>query len=73
MTELTESERMSALWQKLAQHYGERLSALRAKNDKPGNPDDTARLRGRIAEVKALLSLGQPKTPIPSDANLFDD
>lgn len=54
---LTPGERMHPLWQKLAQHYSQRLATLRAKNDNPLTADETADLRGRIAEVKALLSL----------------
>lgn len=51
-------EKQSALWQKLQQHLESRLDIQRKKND--GNHDlvNTAKIRGRIAEIKSLLSLG---------------
>ncbi len=56
---LTHEERTSALWKKLRDHLEKRLDAHRKEND--GNLDErkTARLRGRIAEAKYLLSLDQ--------------
>ncbi len=63
MTESTNpvlpSDRQSALWQRLKAHLEARLAYLRAKNDSAKlSGDDTAKLRGQIAEVKALLTLG---------------
>ena len=55
---LTIEERRSPLWRKLAEHYESRLESLRNQNDGDRADVDTAKLRGRIAEVKLLLSLG---------------
>lgn len=61
---LTEEELNSPLWAKLKDHWSKRLLSLRAENDKNLNDIDTARLRGRIAEVRANLDLGNPKQVI---------
>lgn len=55
---LTIEERRSPLWRKLAEHYESRLESLRNQNDGDRVDVETAKLRGRIAEVKLLLSLG---------------
>ncbi len=65
--ELRESERLSALWQRLEAHYRERLAMLRRKNDGNLTPDATRHLRGQIAEVKRFLALGEPPDPIEVD------
>lgn len=62
---LTPIERTSALWQKLRAHYTERLAELRTRNDGGLDPQATARLRGQIAEVKILLTLGDESTAQP--------
>lgn len=55
---LTIEERRSPLWRKLAEHYESRLESLRNQNDGDRTDVDTAKLRGRISEVKLMLSLG---------------
>lgn len=57
---VTPLERDSALWQKLTQHYMQRLTTLRARNDGALTETETATVRGRIAEVKAFLDLADP-------------
>lgn len=57
---ITEIESNSALWLKIKAHYEARLQTLREQNDADRDPDKTAKLRGRIAEVKALLGLDAP-------------
>lgn len=59
----TYEELHSSLWAKLTEHYEARLQLLRAKNDNPLTPEETSRLRGRLAEVKFLLSLAEGSTP----------
>jgi len=56
---LTEVEIHSALWLRISEHLREKLNALRIEND--GNRDEisTARLRGRIAQIKEFLALGE--------------
>lgn len=54
---LNEFDKQSALWKKLRKHVEERLAAMRARNDSNKDETETARLRGRIAECKRLLSL----------------
>lgn len=55
--QLSEDELRSALWMKLAAHFENKLIRYRKKNDGNLGTDDTARLRGRIAEVKEILAL----------------
>jgi hypothetical protein len=58
---LTHAEIHNPLWIKLKEHIESRMDAHRRKND--GDLDDiaTARLRGRIAELKSLLDLENPE------------
>lgn len=62
---LAPHERKSELWMKLSRHLAERLDSLRRQNDGDQTEESTAKLRGRIAEIKALLKLGedQPNPP----------
>jgi hypothetical protein len=55
----------SAAAKKLAAHYAERLEMFRRQND--GDMDDrsTTKVRGRIAEIKALLAIIAPEQAIP--------
>jgi len=66
-------DRQSAVWLRLKEHYEARLTLLRSSNDGQLTAEQTAKIRGRIAEVKALLSL-EKDTPVLNDGNeLFKD
>lgn len=65
---LTEGERNSALWQRLEAHLVQRLAEKRAQNDHSLTSDETARLRGAIAELKYLLDRATPGPAIDVDA-----
>jgi len=54
---LTQDEKESRLWQKLIKHLEDRLQTLRLQNDGDRSETETARLRGRIAELKAIIGL----------------
>lgn len=56
---LTKNDIASAAWQKVKGHLEQRIDDLRTQNDGALSELDTARLRGRIAECKALLALEQ--------------
>jgi len=56
---LTEAEKQSALWLKLDRQFNNRLDRLRKQNDSPSDAEKTANIRGRIAEVKFFLALGE--------------
>lgn len=60
---LTSAERTSPLWLRLRSHLQERLAKARARNDGALAPDETARLRGRIACLKDLLALEEDRPP----------
>lgn len=48
------------LWLRITEHLERRLALLRQQNDGIRlTPEDTAVLRGRIAEVKHLLAAGK--------------
>lgn len=64
---LTYEERHSALWIKLNEYYEARLQLLRAKNDAVMTPEETSRIRGRIAEVRSFLALSEDKTVLADD------
>lgn len=59
--ELTDLDRDSVLWEKLATHLTERIVLLRAKNDNRATDIETAWLRGQLQEAKAMLALGDEK------------
>ncbi len=60
MFELTNIERESALWKKLELHLLLRLEEARRRNEADLNEVETAKLRGRILELKALLAQAVP-------------
>jgi hypothetical protein len=64
---LTQEEIHSPLWVKLKEHIQERIDKHRQDNDKMLPTDDTIKLRGRIAELKDLLSLEKERPQIPKD------
>jgi hypothetical protein len=58
---LNRSDAQSATWQKIEKCLRERLAELREQNDDAGGRETeamTARRRGRIAELKEILALG---------------
>jgi len=58
MEKLTPSQRLEPLWRLLVERLQDRLMELRAKNDTNLTESETAMLRGRIAELKAVLDMG---------------
>lgn len=60
---LEEHEINSPLWQKLKKHYETKLESLRVSNDSDSTELQTARRRGRIQEIKNILSAGIPEQP----------
>lgn len=67
---LTEAERQDPLWQKVERHINERIAAHRLTNDSLTMQDIvTAQIRGRIAELKDLLKIGQPAAHAPGETN----
>lgn len=62
--QLHPAERNSPLWLSLARHLQERLSVLRQQNDASLSPEQTEKVRGRIAQIKEILSLADDKPPV---------
>lgn len=57
-------ERQSALWNRFSKHLEEKLFDVRAANDGDKDPVQTAKLRGQIGLLKALIALGnEPVKP----------
>lgn len=54
---LTEADKLSALWRKLEPYLQDRLDACRKQNDGDLSPEQTAKLRGRIATLREILAL----------------
>lgn len=68
------NDRRSDTWQKLVKYLEGELQTLRSKNDSQRlNDIATAALRGRIAAVKDLISLGTDTPKAPSEDELFKD
>lgn len=59
---LTTEDKRSALWRKLMAHWEQKIEALHAVNEGDRTELETAKLRGRIAELRAALALN--KEPI---------
>ncbi len=55
--ELTPADKHSPTWMRLKEHLNARLQTLRIQNDAEATPEQTANRRGRIAEIKFLLTL----------------
>jgi len=66
---LTELERQSAVWVKLEEYLNKKLVDLRKQNDGDMSLEATARLRGRIAQVKFILSLGETSEAMQPEAD----
>lgn len=60
---LTEQEILSPLWGKLKEHHQARLESLRLQNDTDKTMEATAKLRGRIMEIKKFLAIENPQSP----------
>jgi hypothetical protein len=53
---LTEGDKLSAVWQKLEPYLNDRLDACRKQNDGDLSPEQTAKLRGRVAMLREILA-----------------
>ena len=61
---LSTLEARTPLWLALSGHLEHRLALLRAQNDSMSLGEaKTAELRGRIAEIKGLLTIERPDRP----------
>lgn len=57
---LSKTDRLSPIWVAVRAHLEDRLDRLRLMNDNESlDAIHTAAIRGRIAEVKALLLIGE--------------
>lgn len=54
---LTEHDKQSSTWIKLKAHIEGEIDILRQRNDADSDAVATAKLRGRIFELKRILSL----------------
>jgi hypothetical protein len=66
-TKLEEHEIASSTWQKVSEHLENRLEILRLKNESSLPQEQTEKLRGRIAEIKRLLSITIGDIPIEDE------
>ena len=55
--ELTHADKHTGTWDKLQRYWEQELNDLRKKNDFDLDPVATAKLRGRIEQVKGFLSM----------------
>ena len=66
-------ERNSSAWLKVKAHCEARLDLARKRNDGDHDMERTNRLRGGIAELQHLLTLGEEQMkPNPDDAKFKD-
>ena len=57
---LTEFERQTTVWQKIEEELTTRLTVAREQNDGDLDPPATARLRGKIAVYREILTWAKP-------------
>ncbi len=69
---LSPQDIQGATWNKVLQYLNQRLDTKRAENDNSKTIEGTEKLRGRIAEIKNLMSLGQPEPEYETQVG-FDD
>lgn len=69
-TRLTTDDLRSTTWKRLEKILNERLQRHREKNDGKLTVDDTNNLRGRIAELKAMLGLARERPSVAADSDL---
>lgn len=62
---LTSSDRHSATWARILQHLKDKLERARALNDGDNDAATTAKLRGQIGTLKALIALDREPPPPP--------
>jgi hypothetical protein len=68
---LTLDDLRSQTFARLKEHFERRRQALLAQLEKDSSPEVTAKLRGRVAEIKELLALDAPaRAPDPALAAL---
>ncbi len=64
---LSYEDRNSGTWARLKAMLEQELATQRARNDSPAlGADQTAVTRGRIAQIKEILALGE--TPAPDES-----
>lgn len=62
--QFTPQDKTGVWFKQLKDSLNQRLSDLRKLNDKDHSPEETAKLRGRIQEIKELLSdMGDKPNP----------
>jgi len=64
---LTAFEAESLVWKKVEAELTARLETLRIQNDGDRTAEETAKIRGRIAEVKTILDWAIPDPKITAD------
>lgn len=60
---LSDAERDSTLWKRIAARLDARLAELREQNDYTISPLETEKLRGKIEIIKELRSAGLNRSP----------
>lgn len=65
--EFSDAERRDPLWNRIKAFLEGRLQSHRLDNDNNKSPEDTAKLRGRIAELKYLLDLDRRVEHVPAE------
>lgn len=63
---LTHADFQTRTWENFEAELQRRLAMHREANDNRIDPEKTATLRGRIAEIKELLALASKPAPAPS-------
>ena len=61
---LIAADRMNPLWVTLSRQLQERLLVLRQSNDASLPPEATEKVRGRIAQIKEILSWAEDRPPV---------
>lgn len=60
---LSNVDRGAGVWLQLMKHFESRIRELQAKLEGDQTPEDTAKTRGRIAELRTLQKLNEDLPP----------
>lgn len=62
---ITKADKHTAVWEKLQDHWGQRLEELRVKNDADQDERSTAMIRGEIKQIKSFLAMDKDAPDVP--------
>lgn len=60
MMHLNDHDRSSVVWEKMQTYCADRIATLQRENEGNLTAEQTAKIRGRIAEIRSFMRAGEP-------------